>query len=351
MQTQIPRNTIVKGLPLITYFSGLRNNHNAIRIETSFPVGTQHAKTYIYHPRGKNPQNLPGIFLLHGMSVLGIDDIRIQNLAKNLCLSGYTVATPALDEVAGLKIGNESIAKTMELYRYYHQREDLHSPDRVGFFSASFSGSIGLIALAQPEVSPLVKSIMAIGAYCHFSETTEYAIQNFGSDNYAGLVLYYNFLSAMDRKLHSQVSEALYQYAVDNALYRQGDGAEGPRAHARLPKPAAEFLTRLLNEDQFRTDIMSAIREAVPPSFSKSMSPYYHLGGIKAPVSLLHGASDPVIAPTESEKIYRYLSNRNHPAHIEVSQLITHGDPVPFYSQIAGLPGVSRAFGYYFSWI
>lgn len=351
MQTKIRNKPIVKGLSLVPYFSGIRRNDRAIQQETYFPLSDKtQAKTYIYYPHNKDPNTLPGIMLLHGMSVKGIDDVRIQNLARNIALTGYTVVTPELVEITSLRIEERSIEKCIELFEYFYKLEDFHKKDSVGFLSASFSGSLGLVAFSQDRVRDLVRSVMVIGSYCDFANTTSHAVENFEIDNYASLVLFYNCLGIVDKQLMKELAFPIFQYAVDNGLNRVNQYAEGPKEHAKLKPSSREFLYNLLNDSEFRTEIVRIIREEIPHSLTKGLSPYYHLNSFKAPLSLLHGSTDPVISPVESEKIYSQLSNRKHPVTLEISNLITHGDQVPIQNQITGVAGVARAFGNYFSW-
>lgn len=344
-------NPLLKGLPLISYFSGLRKNDKASCSEFSLSVpklGT--LRSYLYYPYKKDPSKLPGIFLPHGMNVLGIDDIRLVNLAKNLALCGYSVLTPEFPEIKQLLIQESMVEKfTLSFYEFY-KNESLHQPERVSFFSVSFSGSIGLIAFSKPPINQMINSSMVIGACSHFSDTYLYANKNFSIDNYAGLILFLNYLPYIEKKIHLEISRALFEYAVDNGLKREGSDAIGPKEHKKLRPAASDFLHKILTNEEFRSSIVYGIKDNLPANLIKNLSPYYHLADYKAALSLLHGTTDPVIAPEESIKMYYLLKNRNHPVYLEISDLITHGDQVPLQNQIKSVPGVTRAFGFYFSY-
>lgn len=352
MLTKRRPNPLVKGIPLISYFSGLRKNDRATVKDLTIPISEkQSTRARLFYPANRDPKDLPGIYMPHGMNVLGIDDERMMNLAKNIALSGYSVLTPEIEEVRSLKIEEKIVEIIISQFRSFYQREDLHKKDNVSFLSVSFSGTLGMISFSQNEVRSMVRSSMVIGSCANFIDTFEYAIENFLIDNYAGIILFYNYLHFLDRKLHSQIAETLFEYAVDNGLIRTGEMAMGPKLHKNLKLPAREFMSRLMEDDEFRLEISSAIRETLPTNLARNLSPYYHIANFKSPLSLLHGSTDPVISPMESRKIHQSLANRNHSVHLEISDLITHGDQVPLYSQIRGVPGVARAFGYYFSWI
>ncbi|WCL50212.1 alpha/beta hydrolase [Leptospira sp. GIMC2001] len=344
-------NPLLKGIPLLGYYSGIRKNDKAQVHETEFEFSPgNRTRTLLFYPPGKDPKNLPGIFLLHGMSALGIDDVRIQNLAKNLALCGYSVACPELSEVKSLLIREVTIEKSVNLFKHFYEREDLHKPGQVGYFSASFSGALGLIALSDPKVSDLVRSSMLVGSYNSFGESLVYAVDNFEIDNYAGLIVMLNFLGYLDKKLHNEVNESVYNLALDNGLYRTGENAIGPKLIEGLSKSARDFMKQMLNDKKFRMSLIDGIREVMPNSIKRDFSPYYKLAQFKSPLSLLHGYDDPVISYKESIKIHACLRNRMHPVYLEVSNVITHGDQLPLHTQIAGVPGVTRCFGYFFSW-
>lgn len=352
MQTKRRPSPIVKGIPLISYFSGLRKNDKAVKQEVLLPVDSRRkSRAYVYFPYGKDPKTLPGIFLPHGMNILGIDDIRMENLARNLAMAGYSVITPEIEEVTALQIDENVISIIGLQFLEYYKNRDWHLEDRVSFLSVSFSGSMGLISFSREELREMPRSFMAIGSCCNFIDTYEYSMKNFTIDNYAGLLLILNYLKFLDLKLHSEIYRSVYEYAIDNALHRTGASAMGPREHEKLRPASRDFLQRFMEEASFRKIVSGAIRENLPQSTVRNLSPYYHLGGFRAPLSLLHGSTDPVIDPGESVKIYRSLKNRKHPVHLEISDLITHGDQIPLHSQVRGVPGVTRAFGYYFSWI
>jgi len=345
-------NPFLKGLPLIYYFSGIRKNDKAIRREVSLRFSSKETtRAFLYYPPGKNPGDLPGIFLPHGMNISGIDDIRVQNLARNLALSGYSVLTPEIPEVKFLKIDIKTIERIKNLFYDYYNRTEYHSKDKLSFFSVSFSGSMGLIAFSHDKIRDKIRSAMVIGCCSHFVDTYLYANQNFHVDNYACMILFYNFLTYLDKKMYSEIAHVLFEYAVDNSLHRTEENSVGAKEHKKLRPPAADFLNRLFQDEKFRSDVVYAIKDNLPPEIPRSFSPYYYLGDFKAPLSLLHGSKDPVISPEESRKIYLNLKNRNHPVYVSISDLITHGDQVPLYSQILGIPGVAKAFGFYFSHI
>jgi predicted alpha/beta-fold hydrolase len=348
MQTKYLR----KGFPLLTYFSGLRKNDRAVSSEIRMSLKSgKEVRSILYSPAGKNPKDLPGVYLLHGMSVLGIDDIRIQNLARNIALCGFSVFTPELKEVKSLLIQEATIQNIIEIFKEYRENPEFHNRERIGFFSASFCGSMGLVAFAQPEVNSEINSAMAIGSYCDFTDGCTFALEHFQIDNYAALILFHNFLEYLDRSLHKAVASTIYHYAVDNAFLRTGPDSEGDKSLAALKPAHRDFVSRMMTSEDFRKTIIDGFRESVPKRLVRTLSPYYHLGNIKAPVSLLHGESDPVIPARESYKMYMHFVKRNHPANLEISPLIGHGDPVPLHSQIAKLPGVTKSFGFYFSHI
>ena len=72
-----------------------------------------------------------------------------------------------------------------------------------------------------------------------------------------------------------------------------------------------------------------------------------HAHKITCPVTIIHGKDDNVIPSSESELLYSLLKNKNSKVHLEVSNLLDHGDMkvgLKIFSEIASL---AKAFNYF----
>jgi len=334
--------------PLISLYGGLIKNK---KIQNESLGLKNKRRANVYWPAGKNRNKLPGIYLQHGMSILGIDDQRIIELAENLAYCGFSVILPELVEVKGLFLKTETIDHIEELGIELSDNNSWYDGKRFGFFSVSFSGGMGLIACSRPKLAERVSSIMAVGAYSDFLDTFPFVFQNYDSDNYGVLVLFYNLIERLEPKLASDLLPVFYEAAVDNALLRTKDAAKAPALLKKTKKASQDFYHKATTSASFREEIAKRMLASYDISVPKAFSPYYNMNGLKAPVSLLHGETDPVISPKESEKLASYFREKDHKFIFRTSSALVHGDQLPLHTQIAGIPPLLQTFGSFFNWL
>ncbi|GBF51766.1 alpha/beta hydrolase family protein [Leptospira ryugenii] len=335
-------------LPLVFTYGGLIKNKNILS-EAIQLKGNRRARCY--WPKGKEKTKLPGIYLQHGLSIFGIDDRRIIDLAENLSHCGFSVILPELTEVVQLRMSLETIDNIESLGLELSDLKSWYDGKRFGFFSVSFSSGMGLIACSRPGLADRVRSFMAVGGYCDFLDTFPFVFQNFSKDNYGVMVLLYNLLDRVDKALGEELREVFYLAAVDNAKYRLGEEAEAPKLlKSRSPK-AQDFFWKVMDSEEFRTQLARDLQNSYPIELPKSFSPYYQMGGLKSPVSLLHGDSDPVISPEESKKLANYFKEKGHKHVFRTSTALTHGDNLPLHEQISGVPSLLKTFGSFLYWL
>ncbi|BDA77607.1 hypothetical protein LPTSP3_g05370 [Leptospira kobayashii] len=334
--------------PLISLYGGLIKNK---KIQSESLTLKNKRRANVYWPASRSRQKLPGIYLQHGMSILGIDDQRIIDLAENLAYCGFSVILPELTEVRGLLLKPETVDHIEELGIELSDNNTWYDGKRFGFFSVSFSGGMGLIACSRPKLSERISSIMAVGAYSDFLDTFPFVFKNFEVDNYGVLVLLYNLIDRIEPKLSSDLLPVFYEAAVDNALLRTNGQAKAPVLLKKTKKASQDFYNKVISSPSFREEISKRMLASYDISVPKAFSPYYNMNGLKAPVSLLHGETDPVISPKESEKLAGYFQEKNHKFVFRTSSALTHGDQLPLHTQIAGIPALLQTFGSFFKWL
>lgn len=156
----------VLAIPLVLSYAGLKQKKSLERKELQLPETGRRA--FHFYPTGKNPESLPGVYIQHGMSAMGIDDPRILELAENIASSNHSVILPELPEVKGLKIEEKTISNIQNLMLEINSTKRLFNGNQLGYLSASFSAGMGLIAASRSNTRDKIKSSMAIGAYCDF---------------------------------------------------------------------------------------------------------------------------------------------------------------------------------------
>ncbi|TGN14301.1 alpha/beta hydrolase family protein [Leptospira ilyithenensis] len=334
--------------PLISLYGGLIKNK---KIQSESLTLKNKRRASVYWPAGKNRNKLPGIYLQHGMSILGIDDQRIIDLAENLAYCGFSVILPELVEVRGLLLKAETVDHIEELGIELSDNQLWYDGKRFGYFSVSFSGGMGLIAFSRPKLAERVSSIMAVGAYSDFLDTFPFVFENYDVDNYGVLVLLYNLINRLEPKLASELLPVFYEAAVDNALLRTKETAKAPVLLKKTKKVSQDFYHKVTTSTSFREEVAKRMLASYDTSILKAFSPYHNIKGLKAPVSLLHGETDPVISPKESEKLADYFQEKNHKFIFRTSSALVHGDQLPLHTQIAGIPALLQTFGSFFKWL
>ncbi|TGJ99620.1 alpha/beta hydrolase [Leptospira semungkisensis] len=287
--------------------------------------------------------NSPSVYLQHGMSARGIDDPRILTLATHLKNSGLQVFLPELPEVKELRIVSETVSNIRALFDHFAKKEKRP----ISFLSASFSAGMGMVALAGKKQQELLDSVLLVGTYSDFSQTLPFILSNYEQDPYAVHVLLYNYISKIRPELKN-LEEFYYQSALDNGLHRTGSEEKAPGLFPKLGDQEKEFVSNVRSDASFRESLAGSILKILPKDFIKDNSPCNFLEEWKAPTALLHGFDDPVISPAESEALYEVLGRRSYMDSIFLkSRLITHGDHLPFYTQLGEIPKLAAVWGFF----
>ncbi|TGN04222.1 alpha/beta hydrolase [Leptospira dzoumogneensis] len=288
-------------------------------------------------------EHSPVIYLQHGMSNRGIDDPRILTLAKHLRNSGATVYLPELKEVKGLEISDDTVPNIRALFREIVKIEG----KAISFLSASFSAGMGMVALSGKEEQKNLKSALLVGTYSDFADTLPFILSNYDIDPYAVHVLLYNYISKLQPKL-SKLEEFYFEAALDNGLKRTGEEEKSSKLIQKLGKKEKEFVYSVQSDPRFRMALVEPILSVLPPNFILRNSPKNFLSDWKAPIALLHGFDDPVISPDESELLFGSLGNGKEEWKVLLkSRLITHGDHLPFYTQLGEIPKLAGLWGFF----
>ncbi|TGM46032.1 alpha/beta hydrolase [Leptospira vanthielii] len=339
----------VLAIPLILGYAGLKQKKSLERKELRMPDTGR--RVFHFYPTGKNPESLPGVYIQHGMSAMGIDDPRILELAENIANSDHSVILPELPEVRGLRIEEKTISNIQDLMMEIHSTKHLFNGNDLGYLSASFSGGMGLIAASKSHTRNKIKSSMAIGAYCNFLDTVPFVFSNYDIDPYAVYVILFNFLHRFEPELSEELGPVYFEAALDNGLKRIGNDARAERLLSKTSVRAKEFFFQVGTDENLRTEIANRVLETVPQNLPENLSPFYQLETLDGPVALLHGKTDSVISPEESEKLALLFQKKEISYVHRTSTALTHGDSLPLHSQIFGVPALLQTFGSFLYWL
>lgn len=306
-------------------------------------------KTYrskLYSIQNKDLKTRPTILLAHGMSKKGIDDPRITELALGLASSGYTVVTPEYHEVMHLEISEQTPENILDSFLALEDYSGELNLNKLGFFSVSFSGGMGLIALMDKKLSGKVKSAIVIGGFADFSSTAFYTVENYYRDDYGTFIYFYNYIQK-EMNVSNTLVQLFYESALDNGLQREKENSISKNLYNKLENSEKEIYDNICKNEEYRKELVTRINLKLT-ELMKSTSPLYRIESLNVPLALIHGKDDAVIPESESIKLGEKLISTGKDCFLEITGLLSHGDRVPIWKQLKDVPGLARAFGYFF---
>jgi len=261
----------------------------------------------LYHPIGiAHPTALVAI---HGMQYLGMEDPRFRQFARTMAAFGYLVLTPQVTELTEFSITSRTAAiigdSVHELARY-------SGAARVGLLATSFAGGMALIAATDPAVARQLSAVIVVGAYDDLRRVLDYYATNqtlapdgtlyrHEAHPYGPLVLVYR--RAQD--LFSPADVAPARRALRLALREQIPQAR--QAVSKLSPEGQALMAKLF--DDGRKSLAPYILGSLVDNHAEleAASPHTYLSRMRVPVMLLHGATDNVIPPTETQWLAQEL--------------------------------------------
>jgi dienelactone hydrolase len=293
--------------------------------EITLPLPSGPVRARLYTPT-RHP-NAPALVVLHGVHYLGMDEPRLVAFATAMSSCGLRVLTPELPGIKDYQVDAHTIPIIGDTAKWLSQQSG-HAP--VGVMGLSFSGSLSLLAAANPEYRPYIKFIVAIGSQdemarvAAFYRTGEDELPN-GSEEalkpheYGPLVIEYEHLS----DFVPQPDLPALRAVLRAHLYE--DKPAEAAALARLTPAQTAEATQLMDTSSPVTRQLLAAAEARHVQDMAGVSPHGHLAHLTTPVYLLHGAGDNIIPAAETEWMESELPSETLKAAL-ISPVISHLD-------------------------
>jgi dienelactone hydrolase len=270
--------------------------------EEAATVTTSHGTTRarVYVPRGA--EGAPGVVLVHGVHRLGIDEPRLQGFSRAVASSGVVVLTPEVKEIADYRVDPASIETIGAAARALRQRL---GSGRAGVMGMSFAGGLSLLAAADPRFAEDIGFVVAIGAHHDLARVSRFfatdrvsfpdgSEAHLAAHHYGMLVLFY----AHAARFFPPEDVDAARDAIRLKLWDQPDAA---RARAEALGPASWAKVDALLEGEVGLVAPEVIAEMDRARETMAVvSPSGHLGALRVPVFLLHGAGDTVIPAAET---------------------------------------------------
>lgn len=254
----------------------------------------------LYTPEGVSAP--PGVVVVHGVHRLGIDEPRLMRFARAIAATGVTVLTPEVREIADYRVDPRSIDTIGAAAKALSGRL---GRGRVGVMGMSFAGGLALLAAADARFAADIGFVVAVGAHHDLARVLRFFITNqvelpdgtrapLKAHEYGALVLIYGHMEDFVPRADAPIARE----AVRLWLWEQHAAA---RERAKTLSPEGRAVIDALFDGKI---------EAVAPAFAAELardtgetarvSPRGHLGALKVPVFLLHGAGDTVIPAAET---------------------------------------------------
>ncbi|MFO0763189.1 MAG: hypothetical protein U0359_42520 [Byssovorax sp.] len=266
----------------------------------SIPALPGPVRARLYRPAGVS--HPPAVVLVHGVHYKGIDEPRLVRFARAVAASGILVLTPEIEELADYHVDPRSIDTVGASIRAL---KGLAGAERVGVMGFSFGGGLALLAAADERFAGDTAFVVAVGAHDDLGRVSRFfagdgiadpegRAQDIRAHEYGAMVLVY---AHVERFFPAADVEAARD-ALRSWLHEDRDAARA--SAARLSPASREKVEQLFlaHLDVVRPELERAIAELGPEM--TRVSPHDHLGGVRAPVFLLHGAGDTVIPASES---------------------------------------------------
>ncbi|HEX8792262.1 MAG TPA: hypothetical protein VF765_15010 [Polyangiaceae bacterium] len=245
----------------------------------------------------------PGLVVVHGVHWKGIDEPRLERFARTIAASGVEVLTPEIRELCDYQIDPASIATIGESARSLSASL---GGRRVGLMGLSFAGGLSLVAASDARWADALSFVVSVGGHDDLGRVLRFFVDDAAplpdgttlrmhAHDYGAAVLVYSHVE--DFFPPEDVPAA--RDALRAVLHEDFDAAR--ELAKNLSPPAAARMQRILAHDtaSLAPELRAEIAR-LEPGFA-AVSPSDHVGALRVPAFVLHGAGDTVVPPSEAE--------------------------------------------------
>ncbi len=281
------------------------------------------------------------VLALHGLALRAHRDPRLVGVARALQAVGVLVVAPRIAPMAELRLSPPPWQIIAACFRALRDREDLGAPARVGVFGPSYAGGQALRAAAEPDLQDMASGMMLIGAYADARGLMAHLLDSDEADPYGRLILVRHFLEET-AQLTPGVAQAIEANLADLGL----DTETLPGVLEAIDAADRDHFLGLRDQRAIR----QALGETILAEHAEAiddLSVLLALDAVQAPVTLLHGAHDPVIPPSESERIREELLRTGRRCPLVTTALLDHGNVMAKGQALLQVPTVVGAFAHW----
>lgn len=270
-------------------------------------------RALLFTPSSRISGSSPGMVLVHGANVGGIDDPRLIRVARALARLGRTVLAPSL-ALGERRLDPQDPRRIAEGINWTVEA----TGGEVVVVSFSFGSAFTLVALEDdPGIQKNVRCLVTVGTYFDLVHLLQ-GVTTGWVESPAGMVKWSPEQGA--RNLVAQyLAEALLSTEDAEAALR----SLGAREPADLSGTALSLYNLMVNEDPDKTrDLISKMPPEVA-SLVAALSPSSRITEVTVPLLALHSTGDPASPPSESESLVLSMQERAE-ARLTVVGLFRH---------------------------
>ncbi len=301
-----------------------RHDFDVQDLVLSTTQGNVRARLYV--PRGV--AHPPGMVLVHGIHHLGIDEPRLVNFARAAASGGYSVLTPEIAALADYHVDGASISTIGESAGWLQQRLGTGPVTVVG---VSFAGGLSLLADCDPRYAPHIRALVLMGAYDNLARVVRFLATSeaefpdghtepYTAHDYGASVFVYSHLE----QFFSASDQSVAHDALRDWLWERPSDAQALLPHLSPSGQATMQILLTRQIAQLRPKLLQAIQ--ADDAQLSAISPQGKLAAIRAPVFVLHGATDDIIPSTESLWLEKEIPREYLRAAL-ITPAFSHVDP------------------------
>lgn len=297
-----------------------------------------------YHHFGK--RYLGTIVLIHGFSIFGLQDERMDIVSKGLANIGFNVVWVGFQSIIDLKIDPDT---SMEIADVAAKIADELPEGKVSILTPSLSAGLSITASTLPKAREKVAAICSIGTFSSIRIVLKNVFLEPQDDGYARNVLYKNYLHYYTG--NNPELEGCYNTTIQDFGHNRPPNERHLPAYLKtISKENVEFYTRLGNDLDFRTEVYNAVLSKMPDieNYLDRFEILDMVTDIDAAVCLIHGKKDHVIPAEQSVILANELKKHNKSYYLELTSLISHGDLQYGPSVVIDAWQLAKAFAYFF---
>ena len=283
------------------------------------------------------------VVFVHGLSVLGHRDPRVEQLGRALATAGFRAVIPSIKSLRELWIRRDQPQQVEQLISAITSDEELVPGGCCALMAVSFSGVFVLRAACRPALSARVSALGLIGAYADVNSVCDFLVNAKRADPYGYLLMlrsYYaefempsaRFLGALERCIEHSISDA---------------GAGPTESILDAGQPEEAYLSQLIADPRARADMGRRIQSVFDADWRDYEVPIESLQS-DVPVFLIHGRDDRVIPVQQSRDLADRLDVRGVVNRLCVTGFLSHGDSRIHWLELPEVLRVWRAFAWFF---